>query len=209
MLVVTSALSGEGKSVVSTNLAFGLAQRAGRVLLVDADLRRSSIETQLGLPKSKVGLSTVLATGSWADAIQTPFPEMPNLFVLPAGPRPPAPAEMLASDKMKTAMNAWANEYDYVVFDTAPIIPVADTLALAAAADAVVLVVRSGVSRKTALLRVRDLLRRANVNIAGVVLNCVDLSLEHYYSYPTRYGYSYRSYRSAYRDYYLDREETK
>jgi capsular exopolysaccharide synthesis family protein len=201
LLIVTSAMPAEGKSVISCNLAISLAQRGGRVLLVDADLRRSSLHKQLNLDRT-LGLSSVLIGATESDAVQNPLAEVPNLYVLPAGPRPPSPVEMLASDKMRQFLKRWATEYDYVVVDTAPILPVIDTLPLAAAADAVILVVRSGWSRNTALIRMRDQLHRANAHISGVVVNGIDLKLEHYYSDSSRYGYGYS--KSNYRNYYQE-----
>ena len=204
LLTVTSAMPGEGKSVISCNLAISLAQRGGRVLLVDADLRRSSLHKQLDLDIT-VGLSSVLIGAHELDAVQNPLTDMPNLYVLPAGPRPPSPVEMLASDKMGQMLKRWATEYDYVVLDTAPLLPVIDTLPLAVASDAVILVVRSGWSRKKALTRMRDHLHRANAHIVGVIVNGIDLKLEHYYSDSSRYGYGYRS---NYRSYYQENDAT-
>ena len=192
LLVITSAIPQEGKSVISCNLAICLAQRGGRVLLVDADLRRSSLRKQLSLDStSLLGLSSVLAGAAESDAVQKPLAEIPNLYVLPAGPRPPSPVEMLASDKMKQALKRWKTEYDYVVLDTAPILPITDTLSLAAEADAVILVVRSGSSRKKALNRMRDLLFRAHAHIIGVVVNGIDPKLE-YSSYGAKYSNYYQ-----------------
>jgi capsular exopolysaccharide synthesis family protein len=205
LLVVTSALPQEGKSVTSCNLAIALAQRGGKVLLVDADLRRSSIHTHFGITTTE-GLSSLLAGNAGQEAIQSPLAELPNLAVLPAGPHPPSPTEMLASNRLGAFLEKWSADYDHIVFDTAPMIPVADTLALAARADAVILVVRSGLSRKKALSRTRELLHRANAHVAGVILNGADLQLEHYYSYGYGYGYGYRS-KSGYGSYYGDTNE--
>lgn len=113
------------------------------------------------------------------------------LHVLPTGMRPPNPAEMLSSQRMEEQLHQWTREYDRVVLDTAPILAVSDTQALAVMADTVVMVVRAGVTRKRAILRARDLLWRINSNIAGVVVNDVDMRLENFYTY--RYGmYGYR-----------------
>ncbi len=206
LLVVTSALSSEGKSVTSCNLSIALAQRGGRVLLVDSDLRRSSVESQLGIKgKSTLGLSSILAGGEENEALKKPFDDLPNFSLIPAGLCPPSPAEMLASGKMKQALDRWIQEYDYVILDSAPIIPVSDTMPLAAGADSVILVVRSGVSRKKALTHVRDRLQRANVRIAGVILNDADMGVERYYSH----SYGYGNYKSSYNSYYLDGNDEK
>jgi len=197
LLVVTSAMPGEGKSVISCNLAICLAQRGSRVLLVDADLRRSSQHKQLNLASTSfLGLSSVLAGAAEADAVQNPIAEVPSLYILPAGPHPPSPVELLASDKMKQALKRWKTEYDYVVVDTAPILPITDTLPLAAEADAVILIVKSGCSRKKALNRMRDLLLRVHAHIIGVVINGIDSKLE------------YSGYGANYSDYYEESHAT-
>jgi Mrp family chromosome partitioning ATPase len=95
---------------------------------------------------------------------------------------------------MKSLLERWSAEYDHVVVDTAPVLFVADTLPLAAKADAVVLVVRSGQSREKALSRMCDMLDRANAHVVGVIVNGVDLKLENYYLHPYR-NYGHRGYR--------------
>jgi capsular exopolysaccharide synthesis family protein len=187
LIVVTSAFPQEGKTTTSANTAVALAQRGGRVLLVDADMRRSSLYKKFGMDQT-IGLSTVLQGGSVDEAITTPLAELPNLHVLPAGPIPVAPAELLASLRMRTLLRKWTQEFEHVVIDTPPVFPVTDALILASQADAVLLVVRSGVTRKKALLRMRDVLQRANAPIIGVALNGVNMRLEHYYAGSYRYG---------------------
>jgi succinoglycan biosynthesis transport protein ExoP len=199
VLLVTSAVPGEGKSTTSCNLAISLAQRGGRVLLVDADLRRSTLNSLLALDsKPTAGLSSVLAGACESEAVSKPVPEVPNLEMISAGPRTPCPSQLLGSNKMNELLERWSTEYDHVVIDTAPVLFVADSVPLAAKADAVLLVVRSGRSTKKAFTRVRDLLHRANAHVVGVILNGVDIRLEQY-SYSSRYG--------SYGDAYGDRDE--
>jgi capsular exopolysaccharide synthesis family protein len=153
------------------------------------------MHAQFGLPHSRYGTSTVLTQGLNEKAILTPIESLPNLQLMPAGPHPPNPAELLGSKRMAQLLESSAAEYDRVIVDTPPVLSVADSLALANIADAVVLVVRSGIARKKAVLRVRDLLRRANSNIVGAVFNGVNIQLEHYYyakrSYYGRDPHSY------------------
>jgi capsular exopolysaccharide synthesis family protein len=190
VLVVTSSVPGEGKSTVSSNLAVSLAQRGERVLLVDADLRRSTVHQKFGMRSAAKGLSTLLSTGKEDGAVLTPIQELPNLKILPAGPHPPAPAEALASRRMGDLIDEWRTQYDHVIIDTSPLLPVADTLTIAAKADGVAIVVRSGLSRIKAVQRTRGLLLRAGAHIFGAVVNGVDMRLEYYRAYPTRYGYT-------------------
>ena len=192
VIVVTSSFPSEGKTTTALNLAIVLAQRGERVLLVDADLRRGSLYRVFGLPSQGFGLSTVLTHKGEHPELLAPLHELPTLHVLPTGPRPPNPAEMLSSKRMEEQMHAWAQQFDRVVLDTAPLLAVSDTQALAVRADAVVLVARAGVTRKRALLRARDQLWRVNAPVAGVVVNDVDLRLENFYTY--RYGMSARDY---------------
>jgi len=199
IVVITSGFPQEGKTTTSTNCALALAQKGARVLLVDADMRRSRVHQEFGLSNDS-GLSTLLAGASGPECIRTPLPELPNFSVLPAGPKPPAPAEMLASRRMQQMINTWATEYDHVLIDTPPLFPVTDGLVLASMADTVLVVVRSGFTRKRALLRMRETLLRINANVAGVVLNGVNLKLEHYYSGPYRYGYNNGYYEGYYHD---------
>jgi len=125
-------------------------------------------------------------------SLPAPLEELPNLHVLPTGPRPPNPAEMLSSHRMEEQLRQWAQEYDRVVLDSAPVLAVSDTQAMTVLADTVILVVRAGVTRKRALIRARDLLWRINAPVAGVVVNDVDMRLENFYTYRYgMYGYHY------------------
>ena len=171
-----------------------LAQQGVRVLLIDADLRRPTVHHRFGL-NGKVGLTSVL-TGSLSlrEAIQS-LPDLPTLDVLPSGPIPPFPTEMLSSDAMRRLLDECRGLYTHVVMDSPPLLSVTDSVVLARQADAVVLIVRHGKSTKHAVRRARDLLLRSGAKLAGIALNAVDLSSPEYYSY---YGYSgYAGYASS------------
>jgi succinoglycan biosynthesis transport protein ExoP len=185
VLVVTSALPGEGKSTVSCNLATALAQSGRRVLLVDADLRCSTLHSRLGIAKGP-GLATMFTTRPVDHPRAQPIAELPNLHVLPAGFRPAGPTELLASSRMQQLMATWRGEYDHIIIDTPPMLPFADGLVLSARADGVILVTRSGVSQKKALLRARDILARSGASVLGFVLNAVSRA-EYFYEYPAAY----------------------
>jgi succinoglycan biosynthesis transport protein ExoP len=194
-LVITSAFMSEGKSTLSANIAVMLAQRGERVLIVDADLRRSTLHLLFGLRRPAQGLTNLLSRQTDDSVILHPVSQVPSLAYLPAGAVPPNPAELLASHRMAEMMRQWAEQYDRVIIDTAPILAVSDSLAPAARADSVLLVVRAGVTRKKALMRTRELLRRVNAHLLGAVVNDIDMRKDSYYNYsgPYTYGYGYTS----------------
>jgi succinoglycan biosynthesis transport protein ExoP len=194
-LVITSAFMSEGKSTLSANIAVMLAQRGERVLIVDADLRRSTLHLLFGLRRPAQGLTNLLSRQTDDSVILHPVAQVPSLAYLPAGAVPPNPAELLASHRMAEMMRQWSEQYDRVIIDTAPILAVSDSLAPAARADSVLLVVRAGVTRKKALMRTRELLRRVNAHLLGAVVNDIDMRKDSYYNYsgPYTYGYGYTS----------------
>jgi Mrp family chromosome partitioning ATPase len=118
-----------------------------------------------------------------------PIPRLPGLHVVPAGARPVDPTGLLDSLRMQELLTAWRLEYDHIVIDTPPVLPFADAMVLAARADGVILVARSGMSRAAALLRAREVLARSGARLLGVVLNAVKSRASFYgYGYPAETG---------------------
>jgi capsular exopolysaccharide synthesis family protein len=192
LIVITSATPSEGKTTAASNLAAILAQRDTRVLLIDGDLRRPNIHHRFGL-NGKIGLTTVLTGATILEETVQHVSEIPNLDVLPSGPVPPFPTEMLSSGAMEAILKRCGELYDYIVVDSPPILSVTDGVILARLADAVVLVVRHGKSSKHVVRRARDILLRSGSGITGIVLNAVDLNSPEYYGYYGYSGYSYSS----------------
>jgi polysaccharide biosynthesis transport protein len=191
VILVTSAMPQEGKTTISANSALVLAQRGSRVLLVDADLRRPGIEKLFGLTAHK-GLSNLISGSSSAEEAILRFAEVPTLWILPAGPIPPQPAELLGSTVMRDQIARWRNEFDHIIIDTPPCLSVTDAVLLSPEADRVILVARSGQTTRPALRRACDLLLQVNARVMGIVLNALNLnSVEGYYYYGGSYSNSY------------------
>jgi capsular exopolysaccharide synthesis family protein len=196
VILVTSAMPQEGKTTVSANSALVLAQRGSRVLLVDADLRRPAIGKLFGI-RSRGGLSTLISGSDKVEDVVLPCPEVPNLWILPAGPIPPQPAELLGSAVMKDHITRWRNEFDHIIVDTPPCLSVTDAVLLSPEADRVILVARSGKTTKAALRHACDVLLQVNARVMGIVLNALDRhSAEAYY----QYGYGGRYANHYYHD---------
>ncbi len=183
-LLITSSQPGEGKTLVSVNLAITLAQQGQRVLLIDADMRRPCVHRALGFRNVR-GLSGYLeGLTNWAPCVLPGL--VPNLNILPAGQLPKNPVALLASARTKALIQQALEDYDHVIIDSpALMLNLADARILAEMVDGTILVVRSG-------LTPRDFVRRARgqlSNVIGAVLNSIDLhTLPYGYSYYSGYG---------------------
>ena len=188
-IVLTSAVHEEGKSVTSINLAMTLAQQEGlKVLLIDADLRRSTIRHWLGV-EGEHGLSTVLANGGSLNGNIVRL-QSPPLSVLPAGPTPDQPAELLESTAMKRLLALLKTQYDVIIIDAPPILPVTDPGILGAQADGVLLVVRAGKTQRKVVQQAYELLKQSKARILGSILTHVDHYVPGYYKYYHYYRYT-------------------
>lgn len=188
--LITGSTESVGKSFVSANLAILLARMGKRVLLIDADLRRGRLHRDFKLSEAP-GLTGVLrGEFELAKAIQAT--EINRLSLLPSGAKQPDAIELLQGDSLDACMREAATMYDVVLVDSAPVLPVTDTLWVARRAGAVYAVARYGVSSEGELLETRARLARAGIELAGVVLNGTHASLR-----GVRYGqYGYGSYLS-------------
>jgi capsular exopolysaccharide synthesis family protein len=195
VILMTSALPREGKTTAAVNLAVTLAQLGDKTLLVDGDLRKPGVSRALHLTGSKhAGLSSYLAGVSTLDLITVPHAVISNLAVIPTGPVPPNPADLLSSHRLTEMVLELRRRYKFVVIDSPPIMAATDAVILSVLADGVLLVVRSGETPKEAFTRTRDLLTSVKSRVLGVVLNAVDASSpDYYYSY-RYYPYSYGGY---------------
>ncbi len=188
-LLVTSAGEGEGKSTTVANLGVCFAQADRAVLLIDADLRRPTINTFFRQPASP-GLSSYLAGDSLLDAVIQKT-AVPNLSTIASGPTPPNPAELVGSRRMRDLLDAVGERFDIVLLDSPPILAVSDAGALVPTADGVLLVVGSGSAARVALRRAREAVQAVQGRIVGAVLNRFDASAQ---GYPRRHYDRYESY---------------
>jgi succinoglycan biosynthesis transport protein ExoP len=190
-MAVTSALPGEGKTVSVANLAVTLAQSGKTVLVVDADLRRPR-QHRLFKVKNTFGLTTYLTDSvPIKDVVKST--EIPNLFLVNAGPIPPNPAELLGSEKMTRFIKMMAEECDYMLFDLPPMLEISDALVLGAKVDGVVLVVWGDKTSREALRKAREKLDMLKVRTLGVIINNVTLPHHGGYYYKDYYHHYHRS----------------
>jgi len=190
-IAVTSALPGEGKTVSVANLAITLAQSGKTVLVVDADLRRPR-QHRLFKIKNTFGLTTYLTDSvELKDVVKST--EIPNLFVVNAGPIPPNPAELLGSDKMARFIKMMKDECDYILFDLPPMLEISDALVLGAKVDGMVLVVHGDKTSREALKKAREKLDMLKVRTIGVVINNVNVTHRGYYYYKDYYHSYHKS----------------
>ncbi len=188
-ILVTSSQAGEGKTATALNLAQTLAQRKGRVVIVDCDLRKSGIAKILGLDND-IGMSTVLTGGNKLEEALQQY-EDSNLWILPSGPVPPNPAELVGSDRMADICTELSKNFDHIVIDSPPVLAVTDATIMAGLVDGVILIAESGRTHRAALMRTRAILENSGARILGVVLNKLDMRRESYYGYG--YGNYYYS----------------
>ena len=184
-IVVTSSVPGEGKTSTAINLAATLAAAGEKVLLVDADLRRPRVATQLKL-EGAVGLTTVLIGDARLGDVVQPYGRTP-LDVLTAGRVPPNPAELLGHARMRALLEDASKLYDTVIIDSPPLLPVTDAAVLAGETAGVVVVVGSGIVKRPELTASLEVLERVEARVLGLVLNRVKLSEGEAYGYRHSY----------------------
>jgi len=187
-VLITSARKGEGKSTTLVNLSCAIAASGKRIIIVDTDLRNPSIQRILG-SRHALGLTSVLAGECSLDKALQPT-NHPGLFLLPSGPVPPNPAELLQSAAMKETIADLETRAETVIFDSPPALLVADAMLLAGELDAAIVVSESGGVTRKEVQHVRDTLQLAKARILGVVLNKVqETPGSYYYNYYSYYRY--------------------
>lgn len=180
-IMVTSSSPGEGKSTIAANLSIVLAQQENRVLLVDTDLRKPTVHYSFQMPNQEGFTNVLTKKASLEDMVF--HTSIQNLDVLPSGPLPPNPSEMLASQTMKELVVQITGFYDYIIFDAPPLNAVTDPQILSKLVDGVVLVVRSGKTEEHQVKKALDLLHKVDANILGAMLNDCPIKDAPYYHY--------------------------
>jgi non-specific protein-tyrosine kinase len=180
-LLVTSAGPDEGKSTTLANLAVTFAQAGNRTLLVDCDLRRPALHALFGAANDPGLTSMLLAEGAVPPIARTP---VDGLELLPSGPLPPNPSEILSSRRFQSLLEALKTSADLLLFDSPPALAVSDAALLSRLVDAVLVVVSAGKTKRDHAARVRQLMDRSGARVLGVVLNNarVDASVLSYYA---------------------------
>jgi capsular exopolysaccharide synthesis family protein len=193
-LVVTSPSPQEGKTTTAINLSITMAEAGGRVLVIDTDMRRPRLHKSFGVP-NHVGISSVIVgKATLAEAVKRT--DVPNLDVLPCGPVPPNPSELLHTERFGAVLAECAKLYDRIILDSPPTSAVTDPAVLGNLADGVLLVVKAGETTRDSAMHARRQLTTANARLIGVVVNAIDFSnpaygYDYYYRNYYRYGYTY------------------
>lgn len=204
VLVLTSSLQSEGKSITAVNLAISYALADQRVLIIDCDLRRPKLARLLGL-SAPVGLSNLILRPLLKDQAIIHAEEL-GVDVILSGDIPPNPSELLGSERMQKLLDELKQDYDYIILDTPPVNMVTDAVVLAPKSDGVLFVVRANQSERAPVVHAVDQLEYAKAKVLGFILNGVELEKSSYghgkygyrrhgkykqYGYNSGYGYGY------------------
>lgn len=191
VIQVTSSQQGEGKSTITANYATTLAQSGKKVLIIDCDLRRPNIHKVFGMPNA-IGLINVLMRESELDR-SIKYTKVEGVFVLVAGPVPPNPSEMLESKRMDEIINVARENFDIILLDSPPVLPVTDALIISKYTEGTIVVIALEETQKEALKKTVESLENIGANIIGTVVNKANIKKGHY-------GYGGYSYKYAYKE---------
>lgn len=180
IILFTSSGPGEGKSTTTANTAVALAQSGKKVILMDCDLRKP-VQHKIFTKRNKGVTNVLVEEISPLDLLQET--EVNNLLLLPSGPIPPNPSELLGTAMMQQTIDCLKDHCDYLIIDAPPVVAVTDASVLASKVDGIILVVNSGTNRPEMVQKAKELLLKAQGHILGVVLNRVEIEEEHAYYY--------------------------
>lgn len=193
---ITSAVQCEGKSSTACNISYVLAESGTRVLLLEADLRKPTVSSKLGLSKTPGLTNLLIGTQDYREVIQH-CTLAPNVDVITCGDIPPNPSELLGSGRMERLMEQLKAEYDYIIMDLPPVNVVSDAIAVSRLLDGVMMVVRNEYSDKKYLAEAMRQLSMVNMRILGFVYRDTEIGKKKY-GYRYRYSKKYYNYYSSY-----------
>lgn len=203
---VTSSIKGEGKSTTAVNLAYVLAEKGSRVLLIDGDLRMPSLAKKLDIA-STPGLTDFLM-GNGVDIEQFRTGVLENWYILPAGNIPPNPSELLGSPRMCAVLESFKEMFDFIIVDLPPVNVVSDALSISGFISGLILVIREEYTEKSELEHCFRQLEFSNVKLLGCVMNESRSEGGSYGKYRKNRYYKYRYKKYGYGDYYAHRRPT-
>ncbi len=195
-ILINSPNPRDGKSFISANLAITMAQAGSKVVLIEGDLRKPTLGKYFGIKRNAPGLSNLLVGRSGKESFHT-FSKEKNLVIIPAGPIPPNPSELLGSGAMKSLITTLSEKFERVIIDSPPLSAVADALILSIMVDGVIIVASAGKTHREAIREAVDKFKRVGAKIMGVILNKIPTGRKGKYYYKYQY-YSY---------YYEEKEE--
>ncbi len=189
VILITSAVKGEGKTLISSSISTVLSQKSNKVLLIGADLRNPQIHKLLKVDKSQKGLADYIYRNDLK--YQDLLLKKNNLDIFLSGTIPPNPSELLASEKFKNLLNDVSQKYDYVIIDSAPVLLVADTFEISGMVQATICVFRSNHTDKKLCEFIKETKQNNKFHSLGLVFNAVGNSAKYGYKYGYQYGYQY------------------
>jgi tyrosine-protein kinase Etk/Wzc len=196
IILITSSMSGEGKSFISANLASTLAISGKKVALLELDLRKPKLSAALNLPNDN-GFTNYIVSNLELKYLPKPVPDNPNLFVIGSGPIPPNPAELLLHDKVKTMFEYLNDNFDYIVIDSPPVGLVTDALLISKYTDVTLFILRPRYTFRQQLEIVEELSKNRKMHGISILLNQVKANSGRRYGYGYGYGYGYYEYYSG------------
>jgi capsular exopolysaccharide synthesis family protein len=205
VILVTSSTSGEGKSFISINIAAVMALAGKKTAIMEFDIRKPKVMSTLGLTK-KSGITNYIIGKASYEELPIPVPAYDNLFVIPCGPVPPNPAELLLDKRLAELMDRLKKDYDVIVIDTAPVGLVSDAVTLGQHADATLYIVRHGYTFRKQLQLLNEMYDNKRLPRLSIVINDIrtDGGYGHYYGYG---GYGYTGYGYGYGSEYFDEKK--
>lgn len=187
-ILLTSTVQKEGKSTISSNLAYTMAESGKKTLLIDCDMRKPRVHKMFSIPNVE-GLTNILMGESINSDVIYKMVGADNLYILPSGPIPPNPSELLGSNKMKEFINKLKETFDMIIIDSPPIILVTDAAIVSTIVDGTILVIEAGETKIDEAQYSKEVLDKLGSKILGVVLNKIPMNENEYYQY-----YQYREY---------------